>query len=217
MTVIAYEQRLQEDLRWGFMQGSMHFERNSEVQKTLERVTRRLGELKIPYAVIGDLALFFHGYRKFTEVVEMLVTQEGLQAIHRQLECLGCVLLAEGSRHLRDAVSGVRIDLRVSGEYPGDGQLKPIAYPDPDGATVTLEGMRFLTRSGLVELYLATSMSKWVRLWDLANVQEMIKHLHLAEDFALQLHPSVRDKYHELWWMIQTAPPGPDSDYWEKS
>jgi hypothetical protein len=108
-------------------------------------------------------------------------------------------------------VSGVRINLRLTGEFPGDGQPKPVAYPEPDGA-VTMEGMRFLSRSQLIELYLAASSAVWLKWWGLANVQEMIKHLHLAEDFALQLHPSVRDNYHQLWWDLQLAPPGPDRD-----
>jgi hypothetical protein len=82
--MIAYEERLKQDTYWALEEGSMHFERNSEVQKTLSRFARRLEELTIPYAVIGDLALFFHGYRRFTVVVEILVTREGLQTIHQQ-------------------------------------------------------------------------------------------------------------------------------------
>ena len=77
--MVIYEQLLDRDVRWAFREGSMHFERDSAVHKTLERIARRLEELGISYAVAGDVAMFFHGYRRFTEVVDILVTSEGLK------------------------------------------------------------------------------------------------------------------------------------------
>src|SRR5205085_1364121 len=98
------------------------FDKANAVYRTLERITRRLEELGIPYAVVGGLALFQHGFRRFTEDVDLLVTREGLQRIHENLEGRGYVPPFTGSKHLRDADTGVRVEFLVTGEFPGDGK-----------------------------------------------------------------------------------------------
>ena len=85
--------------------------------------------LNIPYAVAGGMALFSHGFRRFTEDVDILVTREGLDRLHRELEGLGYVPLFPGSKNLRDADSGVRVEFLVTGDFPGDGKPKPVAFP----------------------------------------------------------------------------------------
>ena len=80
----------------------MHFEKESAVHKSLQRIVRRLEELGIPYAVAGAMALFFHGYERFTTDVDLLVRKEGLEEIHRRLEGLGYVAPFAGSKQLRD-------------------------------------------------------------------------------------------------------------------
>jgi hypothetical protein len=57
--MIAYEQKLRDNLRWGFMEGSMHFEKESAVHETLRKITKRLDQLGIPYAVVGGMACSF--------------------------------------------------------------------------------------------------------------------------------------------------------------
>src|SRR4051812_17344046 len=127
--MIAYEERLNQDRRWARLEGSMHFERDSLVHKTLRRITKRLDELHVPYAVVGGMALFEHGYRRYTDDVDLLVTRAGLDEIHRQLEGLGYLPPFGGSKHLRDTETGVKIEFLVTGEYPGDGKPKPVAFP----------------------------------------------------------------------------------------
>ena len=51
--------------------------------------------------------------------MHILVTPEGLREIHRRLEGLGYVPPFSGSKHLRDAESGVRIKFLMTGGYPG--------------------------------------------------------------------------------------------------
>src|SRR3989337_2924651 len=102
----AYETHLHNDLHWALREGSMFFEEKGGLHRTLQRITQRLRELNIPYAVAGGMALFFHGLRRFTEDVDILVTREGLNEVHRHLEGLGYVPLFSGGRNLRDAESG---------------------------------------------------------------------------------------------------------------
>jgi hypothetical protein len=201
----TYEQQLDRDFRWALMEGSMHFEKESAVHKTLARITRRLDELGIPYAVVGGMALFFHGFRRFTEDVDILVTREGLKTIHDRLEGLGYLPPFTGSKNLRDTDTGVRIEFLVAGEYPGDGLPKPVAFPDPAGTAVELENIRFLQLPHLLDLKLASGMTGAGRHKDLGDVEELIKTLGLSKDLADQLNPYVQDKYRELWEGVQRS------------
>src|SRR5687767_8894962 len=99
--MITYEERLSQDRRWALNEGSRHFEGHSLVQEALERITSRLTELQIPYAVAGGMALFEHGYRRFTEAVDIVVSGGGLERIHAALDGLGYVPRFPHSRHLR--------------------------------------------------------------------------------------------------------------------
>ncbi len=184
----------------------MHFEQKSAVHLTLRRMTQRLAELNIPYAVAGAMALFFHGFRRFTEDVDILVTPEGLRQVHRHLEGSGYVPVFSGSRNLRDAESGVRIEFLVTDEFPGDGKPKPVSFPDPDEASIEKDNVRWLSLPNLIELKLASGMTSPGRLRDLADVQELIRILGLPADFDQQLQPFVREKYAELWASVQKTP-----------
>lgn len=204
--MIAYEQRLDRDIAWAFREGSMHFEKESAVHKTLTTIARRLDALGIPYAVAGGMALFFHGYRRFTEVVDLLVTRDDLQAIHEKLEGLGYVPPFAGSRNLRDVQTGVRIEFLITGDDLGDGKPKPVAFPDPQTARTELDGISFLLLPKLIELKLASGLTNPLRLRDLADVQALIEQLHLPLDLADQLDPFVQEKYRELWMLIHSNP-----------
>jgi hypothetical protein len=57
--MITYEERLSRDVWGALREGSMHFEKESAVHKTLAALTKRLDELKIPYALVGAMALFY--------------------------------------------------------------------------------------------------------------------------------------------------------------
>ena len=169
--MITYEERLNQNRRWALLEGSMHFEKDSEVFRTLEKITRRLEELQIPYAVAGGMALFLHGFRRFTEDVDILVTREALKEIHEQLEGRGYLPPFTGSKNLRDVNSGVRIEFLVAGDYPGDGKPKPIAFPDPSKVGVVADGIRCVNVPTLLELKLASGMTNPGRFKDLGPVR----------------------------------------------
>ncbi len=196
--VAVYETRLNNDLQWALQEGSMFFEQKSGLSLALQKITQRLHDLNIPYAVVGGMAMFFHGFRRFTEDVDILVTREGLEQLHREVDGLGYVPLFPGSKNLRDTDSGVRIEFLLAGDYPGDGKPKPVAFPDPVQAGIERNGIRWLNLPALVELKLASGMTAPGRLKDLADVQELIRLLHLPADFAEQLQPYVREKFNEL-------------------
>jgi hypothetical protein len=203
---LLYEARLNRDSRWALAEASHFFEEKSAVHDTLRRIVSRLDELGIPYVVSGGLALFAHGFRRFTEDIDLLVSPEGLKRIHQELEGLGYVPPFKGSKHLRDVESGVRVEFLVSGGFPGDGKPKPVAFPDPASVSMEKDGIKYLSLPALIELKLASGMTNSQRLKDLSDVMELIKLLALPADFSSQLNPFVREKYSEIWRSVAQAP-----------
>lgn len=180
-------------------EGSHFLEGRGAVHETLRRLTRRLEELGIPYALAGGMALFAHGYQRFTDDIDLLVTRESLQRIHQKLDGLGYVRPFEKSKNLRDAESKVKIEFLLTGDYPGDGKPKPVAFPDPKDAVQIIEGMHVLSLPKLVELKLASGMTAVGRAKDIADVQELIKLLKLPRDLSSSLNEFVRPTFVELW------------------
>ena len=195
----SYEAQLDRDPRWALSEASRHFEGTSAVFDALRKIARRLDDLKIPYAVVGGMALFAHGYRRTTDDVDLLVTRADLKTIHEQLEGLGYRPPHPKSKHLRDTENGVRIEFLTTGDYPGDGKEKPIAFPDPAEVSFESEGIKYIELDKLIELKLASGISNASRLRDLSDAMELIRTLNLPEGYAERLDPSVREKYGELW------------------
>lgn len=150
--------------RTALEQVSRFFMRNDPVHESLRRITDKLDELSIPYAVVGGMALVAHGYGRTTEDVNLLVTPEGLEAIHKSLDGLGYVPPFPGASQLRDTQTGVQIEFVVTGRYPGDGKPKPIAFPSPIDAAVDIDGVRYVSLPVLIELKLASGMTNPGRL-----------------------------------------------------
>jgi hypothetical protein len=197
--VRPYEDQLSQRREWALSEGSQFFEAKGAVQKALRKIATRLNELQIPYAVAGGMALFQHGYRRFTEDVDLLIPAASLRKIHEELDGLGYVPPFPGSKSLRDAESGVRIEFLIEGQYPGDGKPKPVSFPDPRAVAEEHAGIKYLQLPRLVELKLASGMTNPQRLRDISDVMELIKLLGLPLDFELQLDEYVRPKYRELW------------------
>jgi hypothetical protein len=186
-------------------QAARFFMGQDPVHIALRNVTSRLRDIGVPYAIAGGMAVVAHGYGRTTEDVDILVTAAGLQAVHQKLEGLGYAPAFPGSRNLRDTQTGVRIEFLVTGQFPGDGKPKPVAFPDPSAAAVSLDDIEYLQLSILIELKLASGITNPGRLKDLSDVQEIIRRRKLPADFAEKLNPYVRAKYGELWMSVQGA------------
>jgi hypothetical protein len=204
--IASYEKRLDQNPEWALSEGSRFFEEKSAVQTTLRRIARRLDELNVPYAVAGGMALFKHGFRRFTEDVDILVNRAAIKTIHRELDGRGYLPPFAGSKNLRDTELGVKIEFIVTGDYPGDGQPKPVAFPDPASVAVELDGVKYVNLPTLVELKLASGMTNPRRGRDLNDVQDLIETLNLSAEFTDRLNPYVRDKYRELWTTVWGVP-----------
>src|SRR5262249_37907415 len=182
-----------------YAEGLRYFMGEGSLNKTLARLANDLEQRGIDYMVIGAIALLAHGYPRFTEDIDLVMTSDGLQKIHDEIVGLGYIPSLSGAKkHLRSTTEGVPIEVMITGEFPGDGKPKPVSMPRPSDASVEIDGIKFVTLEKLIELKLASGISAPDRLKDLADVQELIKIRQLDADFALKLDPYVRAKYLEL-------------------
>jgi hypothetical protein len=189
-----------------YAEGLRYFMGEGTLQSALARVSADLKGRGIDYMVIGAVALMAHGYPRFTEDIDLVLTKEGLEAFHRELIGLDYAPAFPGARkRLRSTRDGVPVEVIVAGEYPGDGKPKPVSFPVPADASVEIEGVRVVTLEKLIELKLASGMTAPDRLKVLADVQVLIKARGLAADFAERLNPYVREKFLELWRAVEHA------------
>lgn len=176
-------------------QASLFLDGEGRVQQTLRRITRRLTEIGVPHAVAGGMALYYHGFKRVTEDVDILVTQDGLIKLHEALDGLGFVRPFSVSKNLRDVETGVKIEFLITGAFPGDGKPKEVAFPDPAEVAVEIEGVRFVNLPTFVTLKLTSGLTGEGRGKDISDVLELIKATHLDESLATQLSPFVRNEY----------------------
>ncbi len=182
-----------------YQEGLQFFMGEGILNETLRRVTKDLENRGIEYSVIGAVALNNHGYRRFTEDIDLLLTKEGLEKFQKELVGLGYRPAFEGaSKKFRTTEENVTVEIITSGEFPGDGKPKPVQFPAPDENQIEIDGIKTLTLEKLIELKLASGMTAPHRLKDLADVQELIKIKNLKSDYVEKLNPYVREKFLEL-------------------
>ena len=167
---------------------------------TMERLAARLDEEGIPYLLVGGMALGLHGYERMTRDVDILLTPDGLAAFEERCAGRGYVAKFPGARRaFLDAETRVPVEILCTGEFPGDGKPKPVAFPDPSAAGTVLDGIKVITLEKLIELKLASGLTAPHRLRDLADVQDLICALALPRELAADLNASVRAEYERLW------------------
>ena len=189
-----------------YEEGLAFFRGQGVLNRTLHRITADFERNGIDYAVIGAIALNQHGYKRFTEDVDVLVTREGLERFRERLVGLGYRPAFEGARtQFLSVQDNVRVELVMSGDYPGDGLPKPVRFPHPNDFVEVIDGVRTMTLAKLVELKLASGMTALDRLKDLADVQEVVRVKDLDAAFAEKLDESVRSKYLELQGAVASA------------
>src|SRR5713101_1708368 len=143
-----------------YAEGLRYFMGQGKLNNTLSQLSRDLEQHGIDYMVIGAVALLAHGYPRFTEDIDLILTAEGLDAFHRELIGLGYEPAFPGARkRLRSTREGVNIEVITTGEYPGDGKPKPVSFPRPSEASTKIDGIQFVTLEKLIELKLASGMT----------------------------------------------------------
>lgn len=187
-------------------QVAIELARNSSPFLALRDLADTFDKLSIPYAIAGSLALSLHGYHRFANDIDLIISEESQRRIQVCLDtnryhCMG----QEGNR-FKDVKYDVNIDLLLSGDSPGNTIPAEIRFPHPSQCYVELEGYPCLPLDTLVELKLASGLVHQRRLKDIADVQELIVANCLTGDFAALLHPWVQPKFLELIDIIDNYP-----------
>ncbi len=172
-------------------------------------IGRRLADAGIDYAIAGAIALGEHGFKRLTTDVDVLIRREDLARFKAQWLGRGYVELRPGGKAVRDTTNNIKIDFLLTGDFPGDGKPKPVAFPEPSAAATRGAKYRVVSLPRLVEMKLASGMTAPHRLHDLADVLRLIREAGLVRGFASEIDPYVRPKFDELWVLAQH----PEDDY----
>lgn len=170
----------------------MFFQGKDPVHQTMRRIVKQLVKAKIPYAIMGGMAVNAHGHKRTTDAVDVLLTWDGLAEFRKRFVPKHYETNPQLPRRFTDRKNEVTIDFLISGLYPGNGQPGPISFPDPAGASQAIEEMQIVDLINLIQLKLTAR-----RHQDFADVVSLIRVQQLDETFAERLHPSVRGDYIE--------------------
>lgn len=185
------------------------FMEQSPIHQAMRRLTDALREMNIPFAIAGAMAANAHGHKRTTADVDVLMRAEDLQRFKQRWIGRGWTNNFAGSKGFRDAQHNVKIDVLITGHYPGDGLPKPVVFPEPEAVSEILdESIPYVSLKTLVELKLASGMSASHRLQDLSDVMQLIRANKLSREYAGSLNAYVRDKFLEMWQAAQV-----DDDY----
>jgi hypothetical protein len=169
----------------------MFFESRGEVHQTMRRLVRNLKKAKIPYVIVGGMAVNAHRYERMTKDVDVLLTQEGFAEFKRLFVPKDYEQVA-GLRRFLDRKNQRTVDILLTGHFPGSGQPGPIAYPDPANVSETVNKIQVLNLATLIQLKLAAR-----RHQDFGDVVNLIRLHDLDEGYLDHLHPSVRQDFIE--------------------
>jgi hypothetical protein len=168
------------------------FEGRDEVHKTMGRLTKRLEKARIPYAIVGGMALSAHGYRRVTQDLDLLLTPDGFGEFLRPHVPKNYTQQPNRPRRLVDLKNQITIDCWLTGSFPGSGRAGPIAFPDPSVVAETRNDRRVVNLATLIQLKLAARRHR-----DFGDVVELIRVNNLDESYLPNLHVSLGSDFIE--------------------
>lgn len=193
-----------------YSEGLLFFRGKGMLNSALQKIAADLEREGIDYVAIEAIALNRHGYRRFTEDIDLLLTREGLEKFREKLIGRGYRPAFEGARKKYRTSENIPLEITTTGEFPGDGKPKSVVFPDPADVVVIIDEVKTINLEKLIELKLASGMTAADRLKDLADVQELIKVKRLDAAFAENLDASVRARFVELAEAVAAAGDEPD-------
>ncbi|CAF3856067.1 unnamed protein product [Rotaria magnacalcarata] len=161
-----------------FQDLSMFLNKDGPVWLTIKSLTNGLESHKVDYAIIGGLAVYAHGYERTTT---------------------GCDILLSKADYEKFMAKLVNLGLKPKFQYPGDGLIGPVSFPDPKVCQENIDNMKFISLPKLIDLKLASYKRLPAgRIKDCCDVVELIKTLKLKLSFSSLLDPSVRNEFEQL-------------------
>jgi hypothetical protein len=170
----------------------MFFQKRDKVHQSMHRLVKRLEKAKIPYAIMGGMAVNAHLHERTTKDVDILLTEDGLETFRSLFVPKHYRTVPKRPRRFVDRVNDVILDILVTGKYPGNGLPGPIVFPDPENVGQRIKKIMVADLVTLIQLKLAAR-----RHQDFADVVNLIAVKKLDESFLPKLHPSVRHDFIE--------------------
>jgi hypothetical protein len=170
----------------------LFFEGRGREHKTMRRLVKKLEKAKIPYAIMGGMAVNAHKYERTTKDVDVLLTREGFEKFRERFVPRDYDPDRKRSRRFHDRGHRTNIDILITGLFPGSGKPGPVAFPDPADVFLEMGGIRFVDLITLIQLKLAAR-----RHQDFADVVNLINAHNLDDSFVENLHTSLRSDYIE--------------------
>jgi len=168
------------------------FESAINLDVALEDITNILNKHKIPYALIGGLCLGFYKYKRFTEDIDILITEDGYKKLIDLVIGKGYIHTFKDSRGIKNAEFKIPIDFIFSGEQYGI-----FVYPNPKDVSVTKNNISIVSLKSLLEIKIASGLANKHRPNDLADAQLLIKHNTNLPN-KISDNKTVQEKYQEL-------------------
>jgi Nucleotidyltransferase of unknown function (DUF6036) len=138
---------------------------------------------KIPGVVIGGIAVVLHGHVRSTTDIDIFLDPP-LEPIAKALCESGFRYDHERHEFIRD---GVPVHL-VTREQ----------VARPPRKAIEIEGITTVSLADLIEMKLESGSKNVLRAQDLADVIGLIRRNGLTDEFARQLHESLRDEFRKL-------------------
>lgn len=171
------------------------FESTQHLDKAIDDITTKLKELKIPYALIGGLALGFYKYKRFTNDIDILIDENGYNKLTEKVIGLGYKYNFNGARGIQHTEHKIPIDFIFSGEVYGS-----FTYPKPQDVKKLKNGVYVVSLYKLLEIKIASGLNNPKRPNDLADAQLLIRHnINNLRGFKISDDVLINKKYMELW------------------
>lgn len=164
----------------------------------MERVHKIFSDRDIHHCFIGGAVLPFHGYRRMTDDIDMLVSAED----KHKLKNIPIGVMRDVTRASSSVRRMVLHEPRTEVEiiYSGDDFNKTgFVYPEPGEVSTIVQGVPVLTLKSLVSFKVQSGIEAKGRIRDLGDAQELIRRNNLPKDYLEGISDAVQDKYYELW------------------
>lgn len=170
----------------------MFFQRKGLVHQTMRRLVKRLEKARVPYAIVGGMAVNAHHYQRTTCDVDILLNRQGFDEFRSRFVSKFYEHWECRPRRFVDRINRVRVDVFVAGHYPGIRSPAPIAFPDPEAVSERIDNHSFVNLPTLIQLKLAAR-----RYRDLGDVVELIRFNNLDKSYLQELHPALHRDFIE--------------------
>ncbi len=175
--------------------GLLMLDDRGPVWETARATARALRGVRVPFCIVGGLAVYEHGYRRSTEDVDVLIEAKEQSPVRRAMNAAG--LTWNTSRREFVGPGDTAVHVLFAGERIASSDVR-IRKPSPENVSV-IDGLPVIRLAPLIEMKLAVGLSVIRRTHrDLSDVVELIARNRLTKAFASKLHRSLRREFRRL-------------------